>query len=53
MMTDEMERIWKEAVVVYSRQYTNRITSVTAGIQIEHLPNISLECYRYANPLAE
>jgi hypothetical protein len=58
-MNDEIERIWKEAVLCYSRNYPGifleglrettdslRIASVLDEIRIEHLLNISLDCYR-------
>jgi hypothetical protein len=58
-MNDEMEWIWKEAVMCYSRNYPGfcleglrettdnlRIGGVLAEIRPEHLPNISLDHYR-------
>jgi hypothetical protein len=58
-MTDELERIWREAVMAYSRYYPSicleglrettktsvRIPGVPAEIQIKPLPNASLEHY--------
>jgi hypothetical protein len=58
-MNDEMERIWKEAIVAQSKYYprifleglkkTTKNTVRTAGVaaetRTEHLPNTSLEHY--------
>jgi hypothetical protein len=63
MMNDEMEKIWKEAVMAQLRYYPSiclgrlkkttlesvRITGTLAGIQTEHHPNTSLEGYHYTN----
>jgi hypothetical protein len=40
-MSDEWERIWEEAVMVYLR-----IAIVRVGIRTEHLPKTSRERYR-------
>jgi hypothetical protein len=59
-MTNEVERIWKEAVVAYSRNYSNtglegsrkitndlRIAGDPTEIRTEHLANLCLELYLY------
>jgi hypothetical protein len=60
-MYDELERIWKEAVMAYLMLLCRRLwgvsgknhenTHVPAEIRTEHLPNKSLGIYRYSNPL--
>jgi hypothetical protein len=60
-MYNELERIWKEAFVAYLRLLYRRLcgesgenheeTHVPAEIRTEHLPNTSLEIYRYSHPL--
>jgi hypothetical protein len=65
-MNDEMEKIWKEAVMAQLRYYPTiclgrlkktaqesvRIAGALAEIQTEHHPNMSLEGYHYTNQLS-
>jgi hypothetical protein len=65
LMNNELERIWKQAVVTRSsrslelvwwdwenpRRSSVRVFGVLAESQTEHLPNTSLECYRYTSLL--
>jgi hypothetical protein len=65
-MNNELEKIWKEAVVVYSgyypsvcleglrtttRESSGRRAGVPAEVKTEHLPNTNLEHYLYTNLL--
>jgi hypothetical protein len=63
---DELERVWKVAVVTYSRYSPSiwvvelkkttkiiRITDVPASIRIKHFPSTNLEHYLYASPLGK
>jgi hypothetical protein len=63
-MADEVKRIWKESAVTKSRHYHGiclavvrtvkkhcQISRCPAEIRTEHRTSMSLERYRYANPL--
>jgi DNA-directed RNA polymerase subunit N (RpoN/RPB10) len=63
-MNDELERIWKEAVILKSRYYhdifmkdlrktmkTSSMASIQAEIRTEHLPDTGLERYCCLNLL--